>query len=1079
VTEITRHSPGLPRSRGEHHCLIHRTEGEARAVVEAFVQEGLRGGRQVLLIGEGPGSVAFQVYERLLDRGDEESDARSPVEFRRIEECFEGTGRFDRYQAVTFIREQFVRALDAGFDGLHLVQDMAALEKRSAGLRDLTAFEAGLNVLLGDKPCSVLCLYDRTRTSPELLLRALDLHPTELREGLARHQNPFYQPEVEFRAVHAGELVEERLELLRGRGGELSPVVGPQDPDALLMRLARRIDVEGTSRDGLARIGIAEIGREVGAQASRFYVVDAQDASLTEHSLEGDLGDPLRRVRGEGTAGRAWLSRRPVWSSTPRSPDGEDLSEGGQVELALPLLGGDAVRGVLEFTVLPATDPDPALLDRLEPVARVLGEALGRIRAEERLGVSQGGLDGLLATSPDGIVVTDREGRVQSWNLAAVRLLGSPTGEVPVGRPLATLLPPDVRERFQRALDVAAASGSSASPASVELLLPPSSPGAVPTSLTLTSWDVGGEPSFVAKLRDHTADRDARSHARLIETVASRAGREAVLVTTGNLQWGGPSILFANPAFCRMTGYSEAEILGKSFRAFAGPKTAQDSLRVLWERLDRGDAASAEFVAYRKDGSEFVMRLEVSPVRDDHGRLTHFVAVQSEAAKEAGGDDRYLRADRDALTGLANRALFNKVLRRAIERVRRNSDLRFAVLFLDLDGFKQVNDSLGHLVGDQLLVSVARRLEEAVRPGDVLVRFGGDEFVILLEYVGGLADVLAVADRIQERLARPFRLDGRDLRISASVGIALSDTGYSTVDEVIRDADSAMYRAKEEGSGGYRIFDRTLREEALSEGRIRAELQSSLDRGEFRLHYQPLMDLHSGRISGVEALLRWEHPERGLVAATEFISHAEAMKLILPLGRWVIRESCRQLKSWQERLPPDVPLALSLNLSTRELLDPRAREWFEESLSESDVDPSSLRVEVPESFFARPHAEVVTALAPLRELGVRIGIDDFGSGSVSVGQLHRYPVDFLKMDRQFIADLPRKDGGNGRAVRAILAMAGSLGLDVIAPGVETTLQEELLRQLSCPKAQGYLFSAPVDAEKAGRLLAAGRIGPRH
>jgi diguanylate cyclase (GGDEF)-like protein/PAS domain S-box-containing protein len=594
----------------------------------------------------------------------------------------------------------------------------------------------------------------------------------------------------------------------------------------------------------------------------------------------------------------------------------------------------------------------------------------------------------------------------------------------------------------------------------------------------MTSWDVRGEACFVVKLRDHMDDRESRTQARLIENVASRAGREAMLVTTGNVQWGGPSILFANPAFCRMTGFTEAEVLGQSFRAFTGPKTAQDKLKVMWEHLQRGEPTSTEFVAYRKDGTEFLMRLEVSPIRDDHGQLTHFVAVQTDVSKDNGGDDKFLRADRDALTGLANRALLNKILRRAIERVQRNSELRFALLFLDLDGFKQVNDSLGHLIGDQLLVSVARRLEEAVRPGDILVRFGGDEFVILLEYVGGLADVLAVADRIQDRLAQPFRLEDRDLRLSASVGIALSDTGYSTVEEVVRDADAAMYRAKEEGRGRYRIFDRMLREEALSEGRIRSELQTSLDRGEFRLHYQPLMDLGSGRISGVEALLRWEHPDRGLVAATEFISYAEAMKLILPLGRWVIRESCRQLRIWRDRLPPDVPLALSLNLSTRELLDPRAREWFEESISDSGVDPSWLQVEVSESFFARPQTEIENALAPLRDLGIRIGIDDFGSGSVSVGQLHRYPVDFLKMDRQFVADLPRKDGGNSRAVRAILAMAGSLGLDVIAPGVETTLQEEILRQLDCPTAQGYLFSAPVDAEKAGRLLEAGRIGPR-
>jgi diguanylate cyclase (GGDEF)-like protein len=433
------------------------------------------------------------------------------------------------------------------------------------------------------------------------------------------------------------------------------------------------------------------------------------------------------------------------------------------------------------------------------------------------------------------------------------------------------------------------------------------------------------------------------------------------------------------------------------------------------------------------------------------------------------------RADLDSLTGLANRELFRKRLQRAIERIRKRPDDRFAVLFLDLDRFKDVNDAFGHVLGDELLVQAARRLDESVRPGDVLARYGGDEFVILLEDVGSVNDVLAVTERIAERLALPFSLEGQDVRLTASVGIALSDTGYGTVEDLLRDADSAMYRAKEEGGGRHRIFDRALREEVAHQGRIRSELRFSLDRGEFSLHYQPVLDLSTRRITGVEALLRWQHPERGLIPAVEFISEAEEMRMILPLGRWVIEEGCRQLRSWHSRFRDEFPLTLSLNLSVRELLDPRLRDWLRESIESSGVRATSLRIEVAESFFSRPMAEVDAALRPLQELGVQIGVDDFGSGPFSLSRLGQAPVDFLKIDRRFVAQLLDENGQDERIVRGILALAASLDLDVVAPGVETGSQEALLRELACPTAQGFHFARPVDAEQTEDLLRRGTV----
>ncbi len=1085
-------APAPPDREARHQCLIHRSESELREVVGPFVEEGLRSDRKILLVAPDRGSAAHRILESHMSVDWSGPRERDRIEFRGMQDAFGAGERFDRYRAISFVREAVAQARAEGFAGLHLIQELGSLGRGANALRDLTAYEAGLNLILADKPCSVLCLYDLEAAGSEVILRALELHPVSVGPGLQRTPNPFYQPEVELRLERGEELVRERLAILRRIRARTERQI-THDPDALLARLVRRLELEGHTLDSVARVGIEEIGGFLEAERASSHLVDPVADVLVEGVGWPAFrnGGETRRTRGEGLAGRAWLARRPVWSANPPggwrpqavpvptaspsapSTTGLDPASG----LALPLPGGTAVQGVLEFSLPGAGEPDEALLERLEPAARLLGEALARIRAETRAGRAGEGLGGLLANAGEGIVVTDPEGKIRSWNLAAAQILEEEgRWEVPVGRPLDSLLPPEARERFLRALAVVTGPEEAGPGASMELRIQQTRPDRPPISLSLTSWQGdGGDRCCVVAVRELPAPRPEGVDQRLVESLAGAGTRDPLLLLTGNIRWGGPSILHANPAFCRLLGFHESELLGRSLRWLAAPSHNLDPMGELSRQLASGEPAFVEFVARRRDGSETLLRMDITPVFGERGQVTHFVVLVPHRTAEAAVPEPSAPVGHDPLTGLATRELFVKVLRRGIERVRRNPELRFAVLFLDLDGFKEVNDELGHVRGDELLVKVARRLEEAVRPGDVLVRFGGDEFVILLEYVGGMADVVAVAERIQDRLGRRFTVDGRDLEITASIGIALSDTGYSSVEEVIRDADSAMYRAKEEGSGGYRIFDRTLREEARLEGQLRSDLQSSLDRGEFRLHYQPLMDLATGRISGLEVLLRWDHPERGLVAATEFITHAEATKLIVPLGEWVVRESCRQLRRWQDRLGTDFPLSLSLNLSAREVLDPRVHEWFEQSLAETGVAGSRLRVEVPESFFARPQAEVEAALLPLRALGVRIGIDEFGMGSVSIGQLHRLPVDFLKIDRRFVTDLPGKEGRDGRAVRAILAMADGLGLEVVAPGVETTLQEELLRELSCPTAQGYLFSAPVDAERAGRLLETGNL----
>jgi diguanylate cyclase (GGDEF)-like protein len=489
--------------------------------------------------------------------------------------------------------------------------------------------------------------------------------------------------------------------------------------------------------------------------------------------------------------------------------------------------------------------------------------------------------------------------------------------------------------------------------------------------------------------------------------------------------------------------------------------------------FQREERISTEFIAYRKNGTHFPLHFDMSPVLEQSGQVTHFVLMPPESLA-TGPSTSPRHADTDALTGLANRTFLHETLRRAIERSLKNPQVRFALLFIDLDGFKQVNDTLGHVIGDELLVTVARELEGAVRPGDVVARFGGDEFVVLIELLSGTEDAIAVAERIQDRLAVPLRLSGRTARVSGSIGVALSDTGYTAVEDVLRDADAAMYLAKEKGGGGYRIFDTHLQEAASTTQRIRAELQRSLERGDFRLHYQPVVDLASGRTTGFEALLRWQQAGRGIVPATEFIRQAEKTGLILPIGRWVIHEACRQARAWRDALPSDRRFTLSVNLSERELLDPSLLEAVRQAIADTGAEASWLRFEIPESLLARPQAESRAVLQPLIELGFRLGVGDFGRGQSSLTSLIRYPLDQLKIDRQFMVDLHERETSRRpeetRALRSILALAGELEIEVAAAGIETSSQRRVLQRLACRYGQGNLFSVPVDGSTAGALL---------
>ncbi len=423
----------------------------------------------------------------------------------------------------------------------------------------------------------------------------------------------------------------------------------------------------------------------------------------------------------------------------------------------------------------------------------------------------------------------------------------------------------------------------------------------------------------------------------------------------------------------------------------------------------------------------------------------------------------------DSLTGLPNRTLLTDQLKFAIERSRRRQDHLFAVLFLDLDRFKNINDSLGHAAGDQLLIKIAQRLEKCLRPTDMVARLGGDEFAILLDGLESQTDAIRVADRVQEELMCSFILNGHEVYAAASIGITLNNHSYDDPENVLRDADTAMYRAKEKGKGRYELFDTDMHADAMARLRLENDLRHAIEHREFEVYYQPIMTLSTRKIAGFEALIRWHHPERGFVSPTEFIPLAEETRLITEIGDWVLFEACRQMNEWRKLSSSHCPLTISVNLSSKQFTQHNLIERIKETLLTTGLPPQCLKLEITESAVMDNADDAAAMLDQLREMGIQLSIDDFGTGYSSLSYLHRFPVNTLKVDRSFVSRMGEGDE-NAEIVRTIVTLASNLGMAVIAEGVETEGQHEQLKDLKCDYGQGYLYSRPVTAGAAAELL---------
>jgi len=436
--------------------------------------------------------------------------------------------------------------------------------------------------------------------------------------------------------------------------------------------------------------------------------------------------------------------------------------------------------------------------------------------------------------------------------------------------------------------------------------------------------------------------------------------------------------------------------------------------------------------------------------------------LEEEIAQRKKAEEQHLYdAFHDALTGLPNRALFMDRLQHVITvSHRRPGAPYYAVLFLDMDRFKTINDSLGHTIGDLLLIAVGRKMADCIRPGDTVARFGGDEFAILLESISELARAVDVAERVQKKLAAPLDIKGHEVFTSVSIGIALATERYERPEQVLRDADIAMYEAKARGASSYEIFDAEMHANVLDRLQLEADLRGAVDHKEFTLYYQPIMDLSTQRLIGFEALVRWVHPKRGLIYPLEFIPLAEETGLIYPIGEWILREACRELKVLQARYPAQPPLTMSINISSKQFTQQDLVGKLSGFLTETGVDPHTLALEITESMIMENVDAAVKTMNQLRDMGIHLHIDDFGTGHSSLSYLHRFPVDALKIDRSFINRLSA-DGPNREIITSIVSLANSLHCDVIAEGVEMEHQLSKVRELHCGYGQGFLFARPM------------------
>lgn len=749
--------------------------------------------------------------------------------------------------------------------------------------------------------------------------------------------------------------------------------------------------------------------------------------------------------------------------------------------------------------VLPADTPvwfealsDSTLLSFIAayPVWRILCGSLRKSLAaqragEKRLAAIAARTRMILDSALHAIVSMDARGIITDWNPQAEKLFGWSADEA-IGRDLAELMIP---ERFRAAHRAGLKRFLQSGVRRVlnqrlELFALRRDGCEFPIELCVSVFTSETGPTFTSFISDISERKQVEEERRKLSRVVEQTPTPVIITDVkGNIE-------FVNQAFLATSGYAAGEVMGKNPRILKSGRTPVQQYVDMWNQLKAGATWRGELCNRRKSGELYWVLAVISPLKDAQGRITHYVGVQEDITLRKRMEDELRKAARtDALTGLANRALFCDRLHQAVLRARRSRDYRFAVLFLDFDRFKLINDGLGHEAGDELLKEIAERLRHAVRSGDTIsrespehttARFGGDEFVVLLDGIKSPQDATIVADRLLTAFAQPFRVRGHEVFATASIGIVSSDlvSDVADVEEFLRNADTAMYEAKLAGRGRYVVFDASMRRRVEERLKLETDLRKALDGGQLFLMYQPIVSLQTGEMDGVEALIRWKHPERGLIPPSHFVPIAEEIGLMVPIGEWVLRESCRQFARWRQSMGDAAPRSISVNLSRTQLAIVDLPATIQRILKETGVSSSSLHLEITESMAMRDVEFAKRILHALKQIGCVLCLDDFGTGHSSLSCLHEFPIDVLKIDRSFVANINR-----GRDFIALIhsanQLAHNLGIRVVAEGVERLDQVGLLQSINCEFGQGNLLGKPMMAEQVAEFrVQAGPLSSR-
>lgn len=669
----------------------------------------------------------------------------------------------------------------------------------------------------------------------------------------------------------------------------------------------------------------------------------------------------------------------------------------------------------------------------------------------------------ILETVENAIITISENGIIETFNPSFKRLFRFGENEIIEGNIDSFLINPDNKENksaFREYLNQKRLTISN-SQLEREALGVRRDGTLFPIDFSVGKVVVNNKKIFTLIIRDITERKKAEEHFRLMAKIFE-SSINAIVITDINAK-----IIDVNPGFTEITGYSKEEVLGKNPNMMKSGRHKHEYYKDMWQTLLKTGKWNGEIWDRRKNGELYPKWLFINVVKDDKGDAKHYVGISSDITIAKNAETKLRRlAHYDVLTDLPNRALFIERLKWALSQLGRNKKL-LSLLFLDLDRFKIINDTLGHQAGDKLLVEVSRRMKKCVRETDTVARMGGDEFTVIMSNIANMDDAALCAQKIIDGLSLPFSLDNHEVFVTLSIGIAIAPSDGEDAETLIKNADTAMYHAKELGKENYQFYSEEMNLRTLERLELEAKLHRALEREEFLLHYQPRVDISTGSIVGAEALIRWQHPQFGMIHPKKFIPLAESTGLIIPIGEWVLKKACQQAQEWKLKGYP--PVRIAVNLSSIQFKRADLQNVVERVLKETGIDPNYLELELTENVVMENVNSTIVTLNKLKNMGIMLTIDDFGTGYSSFSYLKKFPIDMLKIDLSFIRDIATNPD-DVAIVSSIIAMAHQLRLKVTAEGVEDEEQLSIIRAKKCDEVQGFYFGHPVSAEKFTEML---------